>query len=355
MNNFPETHPTREANQSGSSASSTEPPRTSTGIWHWWATLTGPRIETFGTDIVGQERQRRARLISALLILSVLAVLLFIPSALVSSSSLIWFSVILFGGGSLLVALLNRAGLINLSAVFYLMIIDGAITSYLVLKPALNCGNLSDFDLYILAVLVGGMILPRPLIPFTGITHVILIVGIYTWRPHDSLLTQLVQLEGGNAYTALAGLIVLQLAGTGIAWLHAWSVKRSLLRANRAEELAEARAALNKQALLIAEQNRHLETGIAQILETHQQIAAGNLAVRAPAQRDQALWQIGQSLNMMLRRFQQQAQEDRLMRETQREIEQVIDALFAARAGNYAPLPPLHTPLASRLYKVLAR
>ncbi|HEY7416423.1 MAG TPA: hypothetical protein VH593_14615, partial [Ktedonobacteraceae bacterium] len=59
------------------------------------------------------------------------------------------------------------------------------------------------------------------------------------------------------------------------------------------------------------------------------------------------------SLNMMLRRFQQQAQEDRLLRETHREIEQVIDALFAARAGTFSHLPPLRTPLASRLYKVL--
>ncbi|HEY7419340.1 MAG TPA: hypothetical protein VH593_29420, partial [Ktedonobacteraceae bacterium] len=240
MNNFPETNPMQEAGQTRVSASSSESP----SIWHWWATLTGPRIETFDTDIPGQERQRRARLISALLILSFLAVILFIPSVLTSSSPFILFSVILLGGGSLLVALLNRLGLTNLSAVFYLVLIDGAITSYLVLKPALNCGNLSDFDLYILAVLVGGMILPRFLIPFTGLTHVALIVGIYSWRPHDSLLMQLVQIdEGGHAYTALAGLIVLQLAGTGIAWLHAWSVKRSLMRANRAEELAEARAA----------------------------------------------------------------------------------------------------------------
>lgn len=355
MNYFPETNPAREAGQTGESVPSTESPHTATGIWHWWTTLTGPRAEIFSTDIPGQERQRRARLISALLILSILAMLLFISSALISSSPLIWIAVMLFGGGSLLIALFNRAGLTNLGAVLYLLVIDGALTSYLVLKPALNCGNLSDFDLYIFAVLIGGMILPRFLIPFTGIINVALIIGIYTWRPHDTLLMQLVQLEGGNAYSALAGLIVLQLGGTGIAWLHAWSVRRSLIRASRAEELAEARAALNKQALLIAEQNRRLETGIAQILETHQQIAAGNLAVRAPAQRDQTLWQIGQSLNMMLRRFQQQAQEDHLMRETQQEVEQVIEVLFAARSGNHVSLPPLHTPLALRLYKVLAR
>ena len=356
MNNSPETYPTREANPSRIAASSTAP-RPFTRLWQWWSTtLTGPRMEAFGTDVPAQERQRRSRLISALLILNLLTMLLFIPSALSSpSSALIWGSIILLGVGSLLIALLNRARLINLSAVLYLVVIDGAISAFLVFKPALNCGNLSDFDLYILAVLVGGMILPRFLIPFTGLTNVALIIGIYTWRPHDSLLVQLVQLEGGQTYTALASLIVLQLAGTGIAWLHAWSVRRSLMRASQAEELAEARAALNKQAMLISEQNRRLEEGIAQILETHQQIAAGNLAVRAPAQKDQALWQIGQSLNMLLRRFQQQAQEDRHLRETQQEIEQVIDALFSSRSGNLSSLPPLRTPLAARLYMLLTR
>jgi hypothetical protein len=356
MNNSPETNPMRKADPSSISTSATAS-RPFTHLWQWWSTtLTGPRTETFGTDVPAQERQRRSRLISALLTLNLLAMLLFIPSALSSpSSSLIWISIALLGIGGLLIALLNRAGLINLSAVLYLVAIDGAITSFLVLKPALNCGNLSDFDLYILAVLVGGMILPRFLIPFTGLANIALIVGIYTWRPHDTLLVQLVQIEGGQTYTALASLIVLQLTGTGIAWLHAWSVRRSLMRASRAEELAEARAALNKQAMLISEQNRRLEEGIAQILETHQQIAAGNLAVRAPAQKDQTLWQVGQSLNMLLRRFQQQAQEDRYLRETQQEIEQVIDALFSSRSGNPASLPPLRTPLASRLYMLLTR
>lgn len=356
MHNSPETNPTREAGPSSISASSTAP-RPFTRLWQWWSTtLTGPRRETFGPDIPAQEQQRRSRLISALLTLNLLAMLLFIPSALSSSSSLlIWISIALLGVGGLLIALLNRAGLINLSAVLYLVVIDGTITTFLALKPALNCGNLSDFDLYILAVLVGGMILPRFLIPFTGLVNVALIVGIYTWRPHDSLLMQLVQIEGGQSYTALASSIVLQLTGTGVAWLHAWSVRRSLMRASRAEELAEARAVLNKQAMFISEQNRRMEEGIAQILETHQQIAAGNLAVRAPAQKDQTLWQVGQSLNMLLRRFQQQAQEDRRLRETQQEIEQVIDALFSSRSRNLSSLPPLRTPLASRLYVLLTR
>src|SRR5260221_148944 len=165
----------------------------------------------------------------------------------------LWTPVIILAGGSLIIALLNRAGQTNVSAALYVVLIDGSIAGFLVLKPMLNAGNLSDFDLFILAVLVGSMILPRVLIPVTGIVQIMLIVSIFALRPHDASLTQLIQSEGGHSYSALAGLLVLQAVGTGIAWLHAWSVERALLRASQAEELAEARAALSRQARLIAE------------------------------------------------------------------------------------------------------
>src|SRR5947209_1083288 len=106
------------------------------------------------------------------------------------------------GRGQLDHRLLNRAGQTNVSAALYVVLIDGAIAGFLVLKPMLNAGNLSDFDLFILAVLVGSMILPRVLIPVTGIVQIMLIVSIFALRPHDASLTQLIQLEGGHSYSA---------------------------------------------------------------------------------------------------------------------------------------------------------
>ncbi len=326
--------------------------RTEPAAWRWWSNLTGPQGDAFGTGIAGQEKLRRARLISAILVLAVLAVGLLIPSAL--SFPRLWTPVIILAGGSLMIALLNRAGQTSVSAALYVVLIDGTIAGFLVLKPMLNAGNLSDFDLFILAVLVGSMILPRVLIPVTGIVQIMLIISIFALRPHDASLTQLIQSEGGHPYSALAGLLVLQAVGTGIAWLHAWSVERALLRASQAEELAEARAALSRQARLIAEQNIRLEEGIAQILETHRQIAAGYMTARVPMQEDHELWQIGHSLNTLLRRFQQQAQEERSLRSTQQEIEQVVAVLLEARRGRSLPIPYCHTPLGLRLCMALS-
>jgi methyl-accepting chemotaxis protein len=249
------------------------------------------------------ERLRRARLVSAMLGLALVAIALLIPSAL--SDARLWTPVFVLVGGCLLVVFLNRTGYTGSSAVLLIAMVDAAIAGFLILKPELTAGNISDFDLFILAVLIGGMVLPRGLIPFTGLVQAALIIGLFVLRPHDSSLNQLIQSDGGSAYSILAGPLVLQVVGAGIAWLQAWSVQQALQRASQAEELAEARAELSRQARLTAERNQRLEEGIAQILETHRQVAAGHLEVRAPTQKDHELWQIAHSLNTLLMRFQQ--------------------------------------------------
>lgn len=270
----------------------------------WWATLTGPQDGAFGPSIGGQERLRRARLVSAMLILGFISILLLIPGAI--SRFALWMPVFILAGSCLLITLLNKFGRINLSAFCLVAMVDTAVAGFLILKPQLTAGNISDLDLFILAVLIGGMVLPRGLIALTGLVQITLIVVLFLNRPHDVTLTQLIQADG---YSTLAGPLVLQVVGTGIAWLSAWSVQRALIRANRAEELANARAELTRQANLTEARNQRLEQGIAQILETHRQVAAGNLEARAPTQKDHELWQIAHSLNNLLMRLQQYVRE----------------------------------------------
>src|SRR5579883_147671 len=300
-------------------------PRPIQAIWRVWSMFTGPRADTLGSGLQAMERYRRSRLISALLILVVIGIAILVPLAFTSFR--VWVPMGILTVGGLLVVIFNRTGRTTLSALCFVALTNGAVVGFLAVRPVLNSGDLTEFDLLILAILVAGMILPRILILLTGITNIALIVVIFELHPHDASLMQLIASGGGHSYTVLSGLILLQTVGTGIAWLHAWSVERALLRASRAEDLAAARDALNKQAKLISEHNERLEHGITQILEAHRQIAAGNLSARAPAQKENELWQIGQSLNILLTRFQQQTQDYRDLQQTQQEIEQVIAAL----------------------------
>ncbi|HEY5003022.1 MAG TPA: hypothetical protein VII61_07715 [Ktedonobacteraceae bacterium] len=324
-------------------------------LWNWWSTLTGPRKDTFKADIFAQERLRRAHLVSALLILILMVVVLLIPSTYPSSPS-IWIPIFILSIGGVIIAVFNHAGYTTLSSICYVLLVDVALTGFFYFKPtpALNSTNMTAFDLFVVAVLVGGVILPKGLIPLTGILQIFLIAIIFFLRPHDATLTALIQ-SAGNVYVALTPTLVLQVVGTGLAWLHAWSVERALVRASQAEELAEARAALSQQALLTARQKQRLEEGIMTILEIHRQVASGNLAARAPVHEDHELWQVGHALNLLLMRIQQQTQSYRFLQTTNQEIEHLVDVLDATPTGAHPSLPTFRTPLVQRLLIALRR
>ncbi len=356
MDTFPVFHPTADRHAAPESKRSFSRPPEPQGniwhkLWHWWSSLTGPRRDAFAIDIFAQERLRRARLVSALLILVILVIPLLLAGVYPTSFSLLIPAFILTVG-SILVIVFNRANFTTLSAVFYVLLVDAALAGFFCFKPlpAINSTNLTTFDLFILAVLVGGVILPKSLIPLNGMLQVAIICAIFFLRPHDPTLTSLIDFAG-SVYVVLMPTFVLHLVGTAVAWLHAWSVERALIRANLAEELAEARAELSRQAMTTAKQNQRLEEGINSILDTHRQIAAGNLAARAPVQEDHELWQIGQSLNLLLMRIQQQAQEYRHLQLSQKEVEQIINIILMSRSrsGMRPMFPNFRTSLAQRL------
>jgi hypothetical protein len=314
--------------------------------------LTGPNVAAFSATLAAQERLRRSRLISALLALVLLALALLIPGALTNARD--WFPVLFLAGGGFLVALLNRGQLVTLSAVALVVLIDGALAGYLLIKPALSAGNLADFDLLLLAVLVGGMILPRRLILLTGAVNVGLILSIFALKPHNGLLTEEIQTQvAGQAYAEIAGLLILQVCGTGIAWLHAWSVGRALVRADRAEELAGAERQIADQTRQILDQKARLEEGITQILETHRQVAAGDFAARVPVSEEHELWQIGWALNNLLGRFQRLSEQNQELVQSCREIEELTMILEARRRGHRLSYPRFWTPLGNRLLQLL--
>ncbi len=334
-----------------------KPPRQPTVVsqlWRAWLWLTGPNATTFSSSLAAREQLRRSRLISALLALVVLALALLIPSALTNPRD--WFPVFFLAGGGSLTALLNRQKLVTLGAVTLVVLVDGSLAGYLLIKPALSAGNLSDFDLLLLAVLVGGMILPRRLIPLTGAVNVGLILGIFALKPHNALLIQEIQTQvGGQDYVEIAGLLILQVCGTGIAWLHAWSVERALVRADRAEELARAERRIADQTRQVIEQKARLEEGIAQILETHRQVANGNWTARTPISEEHELWQIGWALNNLLGRFQRMSEQNQEFAQTCQEIEELTLILEAQKRGHRLSYPRFGTPLGIRLLQVLSR
>ncbi len=323
-------------------------------LWKAWLWLTGPRPERFGNDLADQERLRRSRLISALLLLVAVVIALVIPSTFTVAG--LWQPLLIQAVLGMVAALLNRSGYVRLSGLTVIILADVSIGQNILRQPyGLTNTTLADLYLLVIPVLIAGMVLPHVFIPISGAIQVILSIAIFQSLPHDVLLTQEIEkVDGGQGYTSLLGPILLHVCGSTIVWLYAWSVDRAILRASRAEELADARARLNEQARQIAEQKQRLEQGIHALQEVQARVANGEYSARVSLY-DNELLPLGVSFNLMAERL---GRVERIEREYQRlenALQQLLDTCDALARGA-APGPTRATGTAvDRVFPFLVR
>jgi hypothetical protein len=291
---------------------SASPQRRHTGpfwqLWKAWLWLTGPRPERFGTSIAGQERLRRSRLVSVLLMVVAVAILLLIPGAL--ALPLLWQAVLVDGAFGLIAALLNRRGQVTLSGFVLIALIDISTINFIITQahsnpadPGLSNTGAAVFYLLVLPVMNAGMVLPNRLIPVIGALQVVLTVVVFSQLPHSHLLQAEIQASNaGQTYNAILGPLLLQVCGAAIVWLYTWSVDHAILRASRAEELAEARARLNAQSRQIADQKRRLEEAIRVVQAVQSRVANGDYSARVSLQENDLL-PLAVSFNILAERL----------------------------------------------------
>ncbi|HEY7127403.1 MAG TPA: hypothetical protein VH540_25955 [Ktedonobacterales bacterium] len=353
MLNRPSPNPNREAQPAALGTVSLQRRRASIAgrLWDGWVRLTGPHWSNFSKEISAQERLRRSRLISALLLLIVATIALLIPTLYVQP--LIWRPVVLLAGGSVLVVLLNRWGQITLSGLAYVVMVDVALAGFIITKPIFTYSNIPNLDLFILALLISGIVLPRRLIPVVAALHIGLILAIFNLKQHDDLLAQGIQRYfGGQSYTAYINAILLQVCGAGIAWLHAWSVERALLRASRAEELAQAQLRIEEQSRLLADQKARLEHGVLMLQEVQERIANGDLEARVSLYENDLL-PLAVNFNLLaerLGRVERIAQEHRRLEHA---LAQALEAASISTVGKDGAALPQTGTLADRVAPLL--
>jgi|SRR5579859_26633 len=323
-------------------------------LWKAWLWLTGPRPTRFGVGIVAQERLRRSRLISALLILVAIVIALLIPSTVKVPN--LWQPVLIQAVLAVLAAIFNRAGQGTIGGVLIIALADLSITQNIVRQPyGLTNTTLADLYLLVIAILIAGMVLPNIFIPIIGAVQILICMSIFVKLPPHTLLTQEIQeVDGGQAYTAILGPILLQVCGTFIVWLYAWSVDRAILRASRAEELAEARARITEQARLLAEQKQRLEHGIHALQEVQARVSNGDYSARVSLQGNELL-PLAVSFNIMAERLGHVAHIEQEHQRLERALQRLLDACTAIGRG-LAPgaLRPTGT-LADRIFPSLTR
>lgn len=328
-------------------------------LWHAWLWLTGPRPDFFGPSLAGQERLRRTRLVSVLLVVIAAAIVLVISGAFASPP--LWQTALLITLLGVLAALFNRSGNVILGGLLCVAVADAGTIEYILTHslygdpkdPGLTSTTVSALHLLILAVMMGGMILPHRLIPIIGAAQVAVILTIFYTVRYDSLLqTEITVHNAGQGYLVIQGPLLTQICGTGIVWLFAWSVERAILRASRAEELSEARARLNEQARQIAEQKQRLEHGIETLQEVQARFANGDYSVRASLQGNELL-PLAVSFNIMAERLSRVQQVEAAHRRMENALQQLFDACTAITRGAAPAALETTNTLADRIFPFL--
>ncbi len=312
-------------------------------LWHGWLWLTGPRPERFGMDLTGQENLRRSQMVSVLLVLVVAAICVLIPDVFIQPHLIV--SLLVDIGLGLLAAVLNRAGKITLAGLICILLVDLGVTAAILNSPTgLNSLAPSIFSLYLIAVLDAGVVLSRPWIVAIGVVQMGLILALFTLVPPDASLILLIKSDyNGQGYPILVPAILLIMCTTAIVWLYSAGVERALMRASRAEELAEARARIHEQARQITEQNQRLEQGIVMLQEVHARLANGDYMARVNLQGNELL-PLGVSLNLLAERLSRSGRVQQDYQRLEEAIQQLVRSCAALTQGAFpVALPPTGT------------
>ncbi len=298
------------------------------GAWlEWWYQLTAPMTPSPKASLAQQEVARRGRLTSTILLL-----LLIIALAVLLLSLFGPFRFLLpIMLGSLLVTiialLLNRKGMITLAGLLLVLsIMIGYAIGLLRTPGGLGVNNVATFDLLVESEVIAVSLLPASSIFLVALGNCLFIWADLTFQPHTTELNHII--ATGGYVGLLLRPITLQIVVAVVAFLWVQSALRAMIRANRAEEIATLQHA-------ITEQKRQLDMGIQLILQTHVQVANGDLTVRAPLPRENVLWQIGLSLNNLLARLQRLNQAEQQLYSARMENARLAEALRkqSAEAG----------------------
>ncbi len=299
----------------------------------WWDRLNVLPELLRSAPLVARESARRRQLVSTILLVVAGFQLVNLPGAMSDHSTLALGTVVLGLVICGVAMLFNRGGKATVSSILLIVVIDLGCGLMLLTSPmGLDVAHLPIFDVLIVSELIAVSLLPAVSVFPIALGNTLFILGDIALQPHTPALNQL--LASGMAYDVVAQPIDLHIIVAVVTYLWVRSALRAIARAARAEEIAE----LKRRD---AERTHQLETRIQQLLQTQVRAANGDLMARANLSKDNVLWQVGVSLNMLLTRLQKASREgSRAEYENQQlraEVARLKEAEREARAGKHFP------------------
>jgi hypothetical protein len=288
----------------------------------WWYRFTAPPEVPASASLVERERVRRGQLSSAILFVMLVFLLASLIGALFQGNYHLVYVLLPSFIVSIVVLVLNRFGTVLTAGIVLVLGFElGYLISIVKTSGGLSVSDLPRFDLLVEPVLLAVSFLPARSVPWIAAGNCLFIWLSITFLPHTPDMRVLF---ANQSYTIIEQPIALQVIVAFVTYLWVRSTNLAIERADRAEDIA----ALQQT---IARQKAQLDEGIQQILNTHVQVANGNIEARAPLSQDNALWQVASSLNNLLTRFQRTLGNEREFQRTRYELMKTQEALAQSR------------------------
>jgi hypothetical protein len=225
-------------------------------------------------------------------------------------------------------------------------------------QAGVDLGDLRLYDLFVLPIMLSGVLISRRGPVIIGSVCIVFTTASLLLLPHtpalqlywDAKYTRVL----GSAYDVVAIAVLLQALTAVASWLGADSVRRALLDASRAQELALATQRIQEQAQIAEHQRHRLRAGIAHLQQVHAAIARGQWDVRARVEEGELL-PVAMSLNLLLDRLSRLTREQDQRTRLEHGALELTSALRRVRAGEpYAPPPYSGTSLDGALVELAA-
>lgn len=306
-----------------------------------------PRRSGAWAEIRRHDLERRQRLVRILALGILVPVVLLIPSSLFPRfilGSLV--ALIIVGTGTAAALALNRLHLTVAAGTSLIMGVALALAWQIVSKVLLQHGvdalDLRYYDLMVLPVLLSAVLLGRrgPLV-IAGCVSVFSLVSLLVLPRTptlDAYWNATYPYSLGSAYDVVALAVLFQWVAGVIGWLGGDSIRRALVHALRADELAQANAQIQAQAREIEAHRLRLQDGMAQIQAVHAAIARGNWDARVRLDQGELL-PMAMSLNLLLDRLTRLTREQGQRAQIEVTAHELALAMRQARTGHAYTVP----------------
>jgi len=273
----------------------------------WWYTIASPPMPKGSASFKEQERFRRGRTGSQIILGLYFLLIAAVPAGFVGTN--IYLIPIVLGSALALIlgTALNRMGLVNSAGIVVVATFVVFPTASIVSSP----GGLSMLILPLYALLVLPLLCTVSFFSPGWVFVMALGNSLFTlysliYLPRTAELSAILAIAFFGIVTPI---ILVQIIVSIVAYAWVQGTTHALTRADRAEELARLEYDMARQAEVAAEQKRQLENSIQKIIETHIRVANGDLHARVPLTPDNVLWQVSGSLNNLLARMERLRQD----------------------------------------------